>query len=39
MMIMPRFFVRAEYEYLWFTKLEGIQAEIHTARVGAGVKF
>jgi outer membrane immunogenic protein len=39
MMIMPRFFVRAEYEYLWFTKVEGVQPEIHTARVGAGIKF
>ena len=39
MMIMPRFFVRAEYEYLRFTKVEGIQAWIHTGRLGVGVKF
>ena len=31
MMIMPRFFVRAEYEYLRFTKVEGIQAWITPA--------
>lgn len=39
MMIMPRFFVRAEYEYLRFTKVEGIQAWLHTGRLGLGMKF
>jgi outer membrane immunogenic protein len=38
-MLMPNFFVRAEYEYVSFVKLQGIEAKINTARVGAGVKF
>ncbi|MBX9773016.1 MAG: outer membrane beta-barrel protein [Xanthobacteraceae bacterium] len=38
-LLMPNFFVRGEIEYIWFTKLEGIQAQIGTARVGAGWKF
>ncbi len=38
-MIMPRFFLRGEYEYLRFTKVEGIQAWMHTGRVGLGMKF
>ena len=38
-MLMPNFFVRGEIEYIWFTKLEGIQSQIGTARVGAGWKF
>jgi outer membrane immunogenic protein len=39
MMLMPRVFVRAEYEYLRFTKVEGIQAWMHTGRLGAGYRF
>jgi opacity protein-like surface antigen len=38
-LLMPNFFVRAEYEYLSFTKIQGIEARISTARVGAGIKF
>jgi opacity protein-like surface antigen len=37
--LMPNFFVRAEYEYLSFAKIQGIEARLHTARVGAGIKF
>ena len=38
-MLMPNFFVRAEFEYIGFTEAQGIQAQIGTARVGAGFKF
>lgn len=38
-MIMPRVFMRAEYEYSWFTRILGIDARMHTARLGAGLKF
>lgn len=38
-LLMPNFFVRGEIEYIWFTKVQGIQAQIGTARVGAGWKF
>ena len=38
-MLMPNFFVRGEFEYISFTKAQGILAQIGTARVGAGVKF
>jgi outer membrane immunogenic protein len=38
-MLMPNFFVRGEFEYIWFTKVQGIQAQIGTARVGAAWKF
>jgi outer membrane immunogenic protein len=39
MMIRPNLFLRGEIEFIWFTKLEGIQSQIGTARVGAGWKF
>jgi opacity protein-like surface antigen len=38
-LLMPNFFVRAEYEYSSFAKIQGIEARLHTARVGAGIKF
>jgi outer membrane immunogenic protein len=38
-MLMPNLFLRGEIEFIWFTKLEGIQSQIATARVGAGWKF
>jgi outer membrane immunogenic protein len=38
-MIMPNFFVRAEFEWMGFTEAQGIKVDIATARVGAGVKF
>jgi outer membrane immunogenic protein len=38
-MLMPNFFVRGEFEYISFTKAQGILAQIGTARVGAGFKF
>ena len=38
-MLMPNVFVRGEFEYISFTKVQGIQAQIGTARVGAGFKF
>ena len=38
-LLMPNVFVRAEFEYMGFTKAQGIKADIGTARVGAGFKF
>ena len=38
-LLMPNFFVRAEFEYIGFTKSQEIEAHVGTARVGAGVKF
>jgi opacity protein-like surface antigen len=38
-LVMPNMFVRGEYEYVGFTPLWGIRAHIHTARVGAALKF
>ena len=38
-MVTPRFFLRAEYEYISFFKLMNIQAHMNTARVGAGFRF
>jgi opacity protein-like surface antigen len=38
-LVMPNFFVRAEYEYLTIAKIQGIEARVHTGRVGAGIKF
>jgi len=37
--VMPSFFVRAEFEYIGFTEAQGVKADMGTARVGAGVKF
>jgi outer membrane immunogenic protein len=37
--LMSNLFVRAEYEYVQFGAFNEIKAHIHTARVGAGVKF
>lgn len=37
--VMQRFFVRAEYEYVQFGAFNDLKTHIHTARVGAGVKF
>ena len=37
--LMSNFFVRGEYEYVQFGAFNEIKAHIHTARVGAGVKF
>ena len=38
-LLMPNFFVRGEFEYTSFVEIQGIQAQIGTARVGAGLKF
>jgi outer membrane immunogenic protein len=38
-LLMPNFFVRVEFEYMSFTKAQGIQADIGTARAGAAYKF
>jgi opacity protein-like surface antigen len=38
-MLMPNLFLRGEYEYTAFTKIQGIEARISTARFGAGLKF
>jgi len=32
-------FARAEYEYVYFEPIDGVQIAINTVRVGAGVKF
>ena len=37
--LLPNFFVRGEYEFIYFAPLDGVQLNIQTARVGAGVKF
>jgi opacity protein-like surface antigen len=37
--LVSNLFVRAEYEYVQFGAFNEIKAHIHTARVGAGVKF
>ena len=37
--LISNLFVRAEYEYVQFGAFNEIKAHIHTARVGAGVKF
>jgi opacity protein-like surface antigen len=39
MMVMPNVFVRGEFEYISFTEIQGIQSQLGTARIGAGVKF
>ena len=39
MLLMKNAFLRAEFEYISFTKVYGIEAQISTARVGAGLKF
>ncbi|MGH6771326.1 MAG: outer membrane protein [Xanthobacteraceae bacterium] len=39
MLVMPNIFLRGEYEYINFTKVQGIKAQIHSGRVGAGLKF
>ena len=33
------FFVRAEYEYIYFSPVDGLRLDINTVRVGAGIKF
>jgi opacity protein-like surface antigen len=33
------FFVRAEYEYVYFSPVAGLRLDINTVRVGAGIKF
>jgi opacity protein-like surface antigen len=38
-MVMPNVFLRGEFEYISFTKAQGILAQIATARVGAGYRF
>jgi opacity protein-like surface antigen len=39
MLVMPNIFLRGEYEYINFAKLQGIKTQIHTGRVGAGLRF
>jgi outer membrane immunogenic protein len=38
-MVMPKVFVRGEYEYVAFSPLWNIKAQIQTARAGLGFKF
>jgi outer membrane immunogenic protein len=38
-MVMPKVFVRAEYEYVAFSPIWNIKAQIQTARAGLGFKF
>lgn len=38
-MVMPNVFLRGEFEYISFTKAQGILAQIGTARVGGGFRF
>jgi outer membrane immunogenic protein len=39
MALMQNIFVRAEYEYIFFGDFNDLKTHIHTARVGAGLKF
>jgi outer membrane immunogenic protein len=38
-LVMPNIFVRGEVEYISFAQAQGIEAQITTARLGAGFKF
>ncbi len=38
-MLMPNMFLRAEFEYVAFSPVWDIKANIQTGRVGLGVKF
>ena len=38
-LILPNLFLRAEYEYVAFTTIDGIKAGINTARIRAALKF
>jgi outer membrane immunogenic protein len=38
-MVMPKVFLRAEYELISFNPIWGISAQIQTGRVGLGFKF
>jgi outer membrane immunogenic protein len=38
-MVMPQVFLRGEYEYVAFSAIWGIKANIQTVRLGAGYKF
>jgi outer membrane immunogenic protein len=38
-LVMPNIFVRGEVEYISFSQAQGIEAQITTARLGAGFKF
>ncbi|HEX3441463.1 MAG TPA: outer membrane beta-barrel protein [Pseudolabrys sp.] len=37
--VLPNVFVRAEWEYVAFSPVNGIRANLNTGRVGAGVRF
>ena len=37
--LLPNVFMRGELEYIYFAPLNGIQATIMSARLGAGLKF
>lgn len=37
--LMPGVFVRGEYEYIQFNPIEGLDAQMHTFRVAAAIKF
>jgi outer membrane immunogenic protein len=39
MMVMPNVFVRAEFEFLSFSTIQGIESQMSTGRLGAGFKF
>lgn len=38
-LVMPNFFVRAEFEYVGFTEAQGVKADLGTVRIGGGFKF
>ena len=37
--LLQNVFVRAEWEYVGFSPIDGTHVAINTARVGAGIKF
>jgi opacity protein-like surface antigen len=37
--LLPNWFVRAEFEHIYFAPVDGIQVSVSSARVGAGYKF
>ncbi|HXD46000.1 MAG TPA: outer membrane beta-barrel protein [Pseudolabrys sp.] len=37
--ILPNVFLRAEYEYVMYTQIDGIRSSTNTARAGVGIRF
>jgi opacity protein-like surface antigen len=37
--VLPNVFLRAEWEFVAFTPISGIRANLNTGRVGVGVRF